>query len=419
MKAYFFLIFLLAPSILFAAKNSWKVVIYMQADNNLASYAFWDLAEIQQNISDQIPVLVHLDLPDKENLYHLKVQRDEKEIVFSKEEFDKWSIENIQQHIVKKIPETNDQNQQESLLSFLIESEKEYPTENTLLVFWGHGEGYSFDQNSAFGGIALDENPKSKLTISEINDVISAYNKESNKELNIVAFDACLMQTLEVMSEFNSEVKFIVGSTQIQDYRGLPYDQILSYMNHALALDSSDSDSSEDYYLAKKLPELFDISAKEQLMYQKSTMSVVALSQLHNDFLHEFDLLMKVINVELSANFEKLLAIQFKLAQLPRFLGESIDIKFLLAQFEDIFSENPVVFYQLLKAEDALDRMILNYYYGASYFENQNYFLGQFRALGIWLPSGQYVFESRINDFKNSSFYEKVNNWNLFLELIF
>jgi hypothetical protein len=51
------------------------------------------------------------------------------------------------------------------------------------------------------------------------------------RPIDLLAFDACLMQSLEVATELAPVVRYLVGSEQIEDYLGLPYRTFLPRLN--------------------------------------------------------------------------------------------------------------------------------------------------------------------------------------------
>jgi hypothetical protein len=61
------------------SSKRWKVLVYMQADNDLAPYAMWDLAEMEKGLvqSKNVRVFTELDLPGDEGSYRLEVLANE------------------------------------------------------------------------------------------------------------------------------------------------------------------------------------------------------------------------------------------------------------------------------------------------------------------------------------------------------
>lgn len=399
--------------------NNWKVLIYMQADNDLANYAFWDLAELESASNNTIPVLVELDLPGNDGIKRLKINPQPKLGNLDQYDFSNWGLDRLNSEVVKELQET-EQTQQERLLNFIIEAEEKYPTEKTMLVIWGHGEGYGGNQLAQFGGVAIDDNPKSKLLSSDITDALQTYNTIFNKKVDILSMDACLMQTLEVAVDLNQSVQYLIGSTQIQNFRGLPYDDLLNYMQSGLAVDASIV-SEEAYALALKIPEISENSTQNFNDGDTRTMSAVNLAEIDTRFLPELDKLGAELLNELAKDpFYKLDLLDF-LNERPFFLGESRDISSLLSALDQLYvkSGNLNLINQIRKTREVIHRFSISYFYGENYLEDQRIHLGAFKAFGMWLPSDADKYQSRKEEFKDSRLYSLVPNWQLFLDELY
>ena len=86
--------------------NNWKVLIYMQADNDLANYAFWDLAELESASNNTIPVLVELDLPGNDGIKRLKINPQPKLGNLDQYDFSNWGLDRLNSEVVKELQET-------------------------------------------------------------------------------------------------------------------------------------------------------------------------------------------------------------------------------------------------------------------------------------------------------------------------
>lgn len=94
-----------------------------------------------------------------------------------------------------------------SISAFLAEAIKLQPADNYCLIFSGHSD--------AFQGRTLlaDENPPGTMTLSEIKEVLNNYfGNTTGNNLEILAFDGCVMNTIEVMYEFKDTAEVWIGS---------------------------------------------------------------------------------------------------------------------------------------------------------------------------------------------------------------
>jgi hypothetical protein len=75
--------------------------------------------------------------------------------------------------------------------------------------------------------IALDDTSKDFLDNLELHRVLMAVRKATKRNLDILGFDACLMNLLEIAYQLRSTTDYIVGSEQTEPGDGWPYDTIL------------------------------------------------------------------------------------------------------------------------------------------------------------------------------------------------
>ena len=105
----------------------------------------------------------------------------------------------------------------ESFLSFCCEN---YNADRTMLMFWDHGGG-------TCGGTCDDENFPNSATLS-IRDIHTAISNtfgadENNPPLSLLAFDCCLMATLDVAQLFSDEASYLLASEEVIPGGGYNY----------------------------------------------------------------------------------------------------------------------------------------------------------------------------------------------------
>ncbi|KAF2956155.1 clostripain-related cysteine peptidase [Marinitoga sp. 38H-ov] len=99
---------------------------------------------------------------------------------------------------------------------------------NTIKVLdiWDHGNGWAWESKGLLStkAIVQDDTNKSYLKIKDIRDVIDAYNNKYNTKIDVLAFDACNMTSLEIMYEFKDLVDYFIGSVYTVAGFGFYYD---------------------------------------------------------------------------------------------------------------------------------------------------------------------------------------------------
>jgi hypothetical protein len=396
----------------FAITNeNFKVLIYMQADNNLASYALWDLAELEKGMHHAIggKVFIELDLPGNEGSFRLEVKKGNQQISEDLRHYESMSLRDFQSQIITIQDEEIDQ--KERLLNFLVWANTMHPTEKTLLIIWGHGEGYSLTELAQFGGIALDDNPHSRLSVKDLKSILQEQLNLTNTPINFLSLDACLMQTVEVALEFTHLSDYLSGSSNIQNFKGFDYTLFLKELSNSFA-----THTDPLYHFALALPHVM-----QNDFDQEATMSVVHTHELKNIFTSSFNSYLEKLYTELVEDPLLLMKLRSKWLSLPFFLGNSRDLKLFLAATQSVLRESG----HLALAREtnfvmmALDRAVLSYSYGPHFINLDHYYLGQFRAFSFWLPQSARDYQLRKNNFGGSRFFKLVPAWPKILTQLF
>lgn len=102
----------------------------------------------------------------------------------------------------------------ESLEAFLSYARDRYSGEKTYLFFWNHGSG--------FEGFGWDENTGNHLSIADIAGVLEG----NGVVFDLIGFDACLMNGIEVARALEPYARYMLGSEEISA-GGWSYDQWL------------------------------------------------------------------------------------------------------------------------------------------------------------------------------------------------
>ena len=248
------------------------------------------------------------------------------------------------------------------------------------------------------------------------------------------------MQTIEVVSELKDSADFLIGSTQIQDYLGLPYRMILDELN--------ENDEIEPYEISKIIPKLSrnsyltggyqgEINPES---FRTFTASAISTKILKHELLPRL--------MELATNLKdyleevpfRLMNINSALNNSPAFPGETRDLGIFLGLIEQmLFQEKEagieteksrILKNSITKLWKALGQTMFAHEYGTLYTDqtlenDQYYLLGFFKGISVWLPSNKELFDHRIKEFADSKLFrgkigtEKPSAWQEILELIY
>lgn len=290
--------------------KDWTILVYMAADNDLAPYALWDLAEMEGGFQSgryagstlKSDLLVQHDPAGADSVrrLHLFQAPGAYSAAPSKEPFVNASLDTVKSPVVgvfKKNGSLSAREHEAHLQSFLEWGMREYPADHYFVVVWGHGQGWAgspappsttdsrfIDVKEApisfedwaptqaptgsnnpfaprFGGLVFSSAPGDYLSIPSLSRILAdvkAEVLEGVTEIDMYAADACLMQMVEVAYEISGSVRFINGSSQIHSYLGLPYRQLMYEINSGrfLGLKAQLQTDDEPYLVARMLPEL-------------------------------------------------------------------------------------------------------------------------------------------------------------------
>lgn len=109
-------------------------------------------------------------------------------------------------------------------VDFVKWSKEKFPAKRYMLVIWNHGSGW-MDPLKEQKGISFDDETGNYIRTPQIGLIL----KEAGK-VDILAFDACLMNMAEVAFEVKDNAEVIVGSEETVPGLGFPYDLFLGAM---------------------------------------------------------------------------------------------------------------------------------------------------------------------------------------------
>ncbi len=200
-----------------ASKAKWTIMVYLDGDNDLEAAALIDLKEMEYvGSTDDVNIIVMIDRAEEDYEYELEGYLD----------VGSWSdtriyyvvrdtSSKIGSRLVKSLGEL-DMGDPSTLRDFIKFTVENYPADHYMLVIWDHG--------SYPGFIALDYSHEDMLTGREINQAL----RESGVYFDIIAFDACLVSTIEMAYEIMDYGDYMVASEEVEPAPGYPYKDVLS-----------------------------------------------------------------------------------------------------------------------------------------------------------------------------------------------
>jgi hypothetical protein len=209
-----------------AAPKKWTVMVFVNAKNNLELAGLYNVHQMEKVGSDaNINIVVamgrmngqaqgdtHLD-GDWTGSHRIFVKKDNDENV-------------ITSPVVDKVAKA-DMGDYKRVVDFVKWAKKNYPAQRYMLVLWDHGSGWMDPQQTTNPqkGISFDDETNNYIRTKQIGAIL----KEAGG-VDVLAFDACLMQMGEVAFEVKDNTKVIIGSEETVPGLGYPYAAFLGAM---------------------------------------------------------------------------------------------------------------------------------------------------------------------------------------------
>ena len=199
--------------------GSRTVLVYIAGDNSLSRFASEDLNEMiegMQSVDDnRNNLLVYMDKGSNPKLIRLRKDKD----VVVQDVIATYDAQNsVDVDVMKNVFTT---------------AFSHYPADSYGVVFWSHGDGWLPYNNPSTRWWGQDGG-SNYMDISELKDVL-----RNAPHLSFLLFDACFMQSVEVVYELKEHADYIIGSPTEIPAPGAPYQKVVPAMfaNNASATD--------------------------------------------------------------------------------------------------------------------------------------------------------------------------------------
>ncbi|MCJ7606340.1 MAG: clostripain-related cysteine peptidase [Thermoplasmata archaeon] len=205
--------------------GTWTVMVYLDGDNNLETYALEDMAEMEAaGAIDGVNVIVMMDTYTLiEGVHWYVIDDDTPHIDLAAGHHDCDCAEVLGGECPGELnmgdPDT---------LTYMIETSIGYmPADNYMLVMWDHGGGWygvCWDESSTIP----DDGRVDRLTLDEVGKAMAAAERSTGEKLNVVAFDACFSGCVEMAYEIRGMTDYMVASITTVPGWGYDYNLLLS-----------------------------------------------------------------------------------------------------------------------------------------------------------------------------------------------
>lgn len=235
-------------------RRKWVFMVYMAGDNNLEKFGMQDLKEMKKvGSSPEVAVVAQFDRMSDQVTRRYALHKEG----------------NLASDIVTELPELNT-GDPANLVDFFKWAWDTYPAERTALILWNHGSGWKDDDiyqavqrsgeniqptyvrgvsasrrnrtlfrksleqllvEASQRAILFDDTSADFLDNRELSQALLTVVQYSGRPLDLIGFDACLMNMLEIGYQIKDTCQVMVGSQDVEPGEGWPYSAVLSQLN--------------------------------------------------------------------------------------------------------------------------------------------------------------------------------------------
>jgi hypothetical protein len=237
-----------APSAV--TKKEWTFMVFMAADNNLESSAEDDMNEMETiGSTDRVNIVVQLDRFGKNVFNNETNWSGAKRFFIQKDNKPK----KVTSPVVDELEEL-DMAAPKTLIDFVRWTKNKYPAKRYALIFWNHGTGWKEVSPDYFGSIlpapgaaaapvsagdvpeginyniSYDDTSGTSMDIPTLGSTVRQASQILGRKIDLIGFDACLMQMAEVSYEMAPYALYQVACPDREPDRGWPYDSIMKQL---------------------------------------------------------------------------------------------------------------------------------------------------------------------------------------------
>lgn len=197
-----------------AQTKKWTVLVYMNAANDLFSFSQQDLNEMEQ-VAQNSDVRFVVQWKQSQSLYPSSSFNGTRRYLVKPD-----TSSAIASELLIDMGTNVDMGSKDTLSEFIAWGNTFYPGERTVLIIWNHGNGWRRrPANDAWitRAVSYDDETGNSIQIWELTQALG------KTRFDILAWDASLMQMLEVAYEVKDNADYVVGSEESPPGEGYPY----------------------------------------------------------------------------------------------------------------------------------------------------------------------------------------------------
>jgi len=181
----------------------WTIMVYLAGDNDLEYYAINDFLEMASvGSTNDVKIVVQFDrIPGYDSRYGDWTTT--KRYLVTQGMIPDYS------NALMDIGEANMADPQ-TLVDFVTWGKNSYPANNYCVILWDHGSGWKFPDTGVTKWICGDYSNGDVMEIYELRNALNTITNNGNYPLDLIGFDACLMQMIEIGYEIADYAGYMI-----------------------------------------------------------------------------------------------------------------------------------------------------------------------------------------------------------------
>ena len=201
-------------------QKEWTFMVFMNGDNTLDANTVKDMREMRNGggSNDFMNLVVMVDRENKPAYTYFVTKEKNVELAKHGEV---------------------DMGDYKVFVNFVKDTVKAYPAKHYCAIIWNHGTGWKAVRNKEkmIRGISYDDQSGNNITTAQLGYAMADIKKALGRRLDLLCFDACLMQMAEVIPSVREGADIMVGSEEIEPGDGFPYKDILKGLKSGMKAD--------------------------------------------------------------------------------------------------------------------------------------------------------------------------------------
>ncbi len=198
--------------------SKWTVIVFMNAANNLYLDSILNMNQMEK-VAQNSEVRFVVQWKQSTNVQPGSTFNSTRRYLVKPD-----TTSAIASEIIQDLGPGYDMGSAANMLDFITWAKTNYSADHYCVVIWNHGNGWTrapgdFQQR----GVSYDDETGNHIDTWQFSQALG------NGVNDIVAWDASLMQQLEVAEEIRDKATYVVGSEESPPEQGYPYDTVFAH----------------------------------------------------------------------------------------------------------------------------------------------------------------------------------------------